>query len=59
VPGVYRRILARNATLSLPDLRHGLSARGCVGERIGCLYWQKIKISADGFASEAASGCEC
>lgn len=26
VPGVYRRILAQNATLSLPRLRHGLSA---------------------------------
>lgn len=26
VPGVYRRILARNPTLALPRLRHGLSA---------------------------------
>ncbi|WP_347309779.1 class I adenylate-forming enzyme family protein [Defluviimonas sp. SAOS-178_SWC] len=55
VPGVYRRILARNETLSLPRLRHGLSA----GEKLPFSIREHWRAATGTDLHEAMGMSEC
>ncbi len=55
VPGVYRRILAQNPTLSLPRLRHGLSA----GEKLPLSIRESWRAATGTDLHEAMGMSEC